>query len=255
MQCGLTYFTWLADLSKDSVEKVFLGRLAKYAWFAWYRPKWELRRDGRVTRWFRRRIPYGVESTGAKTRHAFWCKDVPAAVHDLVSALRAQGRATSETVEIILADIEPAFRKLDPLQPGFDNNAYLAFSADWSAEALAAVKKAECPPVKAETQDAIPESPGKMPRKRRQWLNGDFAVAKGFENRTKDKRSNWIKNGRIDGRIAGGWTPVYNEFLEFCKEVSTRNKDKRFSSVLERVTTPEDLQALFREAHRRPIKV
>ena len=142
MGYGLTYFRPLADLSKDPVEKVFLGRLEKYAWFAWYRTKRETRGDcGFFVSSFRR-VPYGAESTGAKTRRAFWCKDVPDAVRELVAALRAQGRATSETVESILAGLEPLFRKLDPAQPGFDNNAYLAFSASWRAEALAAVKKA-----------------------------------------------------------------------------------------------------------------
>ena len=86
-------------------------------------------------------------------------------------------------------------------------------------------------------------------------MNDDFAVAKGFENLIKNKHPNWINKGKIDGRLADDWTPIYKEFLEYCKDIPKRNKDKRFFTILDRVKAPEDLQALLRELHRRPVKV
>lgn len=229
MGCGLTYFRPLADLSKDPVEKVFLGRLEKYAWFAWYRTKRETRGDcGFFVSSFRR-VPYGAESTGAKTRRAFWCKDVPAAVRELVAALRAQGRATSETVESILAGLEPLFRKLDPAQPGFDNNAYLAFSASWRAEALAAVKKAGEP---LATPVAKKRTGGRGQGRKREFevTQNVVAVRLGVDTRTV---SNW-ERGETEGPL-GYSKETRRTMAGFILWADNHERDKEAADNLARV--------------------
>lgn len=100
---------------------------------------------------------------------------------------------------------------------------------------------------------------------RAMWLNQDFDVITGFENFLKEDQKNqkWFKSkadgkAYLDGRIKGGWNVIYQEFENFCKGIANTNRGNnigsRFTSVLERVNSPDRLQALVREHKRRSAK-
>ena len=166
-------------------------------------------------------------------RFRFWSEEVPAAVRELVAALRAQGRDGPETMKTIFDAVIPHFKKLEPGTG--EDWVLVAYEDRLQADALQALRTAaNAPAAVLANLPAVSLDAKKGKRcKRPPWTHDERSAAMRFS-----REMGWGEEP--DARsIKGGRKGMYSTFLKYC------NANPKESVKMSRVKSAETLSSLF----------